>query len=118
VLFQVLRTVEIVETVGFGTRIEKGTRGVSRVSSVLPIHARLEGIEEQPKKKLTIVSQLETAGKTACAVIYSFTLRSRRALAITDTELKVMAALAIMGLSKTPKKGYKTPAASGMPMVL
>ena len=36
---------------------------------------------------------------------YSFTDRSRRALAITETELRLMAAPAIMGLSKMPKKG-------------
>ena len=32
-------------------------------------------------------------------------LRSRRALAITETELKLIAALASMGLSSQPKKG-------------
>jgi hypothetical protein len=32
-------------------------------------------------------------------------LRSRRALRITETELKVMAKLAIIGLSRRPKKG-------------
>jgi hypothetical protein len=35
----------------------------------------------------------------------SATLRSRSALAITETELNVMAALAIMGLSRIPKNG-------------
>jgi hypothetical protein len=36
---------------------------------------------------------------------YSFTLRRRRALAITETELKLMAAAAKMGLSRIPKNG-------------
>ena len=35
----------------------------------------------------------------------SGTRRSRRALAITETELKVIAALASMGLSSQPRKG-------------
>lgn len=45
----------------------------------------------------------------------SFIPRKRRALATTDTELKDMAAPAIIGLSKMPKKGYKIPAATGTP---
>ena len=36
---------------------------------------------------------------------HSATLRRRSALAITDTELKVIAALAIIGLSSRPKNG-------------
>ncbi len=49
---------------------------------------------------------------------YSCNLRNRSALPITDTELKVMAALAMMGLSKSPKNGYSTPAAIGTPSTL
>src|SRR5579871_6158477 len=45
-------------------------------------------------------------------------LLSRSAFAITETELKVIAALAIMGLRSSPKNGYRTPAATGTPMVL
>ena len=33
---------------------------------------------------------------------------------ITENELKLIAAAAIIGLSKIPKKGYKTPAATGI----
>ena len=36
---------------------------------------------------------------------YSFSFRSRSAFPITETELNVMAALAIMGLSRIPTKG-------------
>ena len=46
------------------------------------------------------------------------TRRSRRAFAITDTELRLMAALASMGLISRPKAGYRTPAAMGTPSVL
>ena len=45
-------------------------------------------------------------------------VRSRSALAITETELKLMAAAAIMGLSSSPNHGYSTPAASGTPAEL
>lgn len=44
--------------------------------------------------------------------------RNRKALVITDTELKLMAAAAIMGESSRPKKGYNTPAATGTPAAL
>ena len=43
------------------------------------------------------------------------TIRSRRALPTTDRELTLIAAAAIMGLSKTPKKGNRMPAAIGTP---
>jgi hypothetical protein len=46
------------------------------------------------------------------------TFRSRSALAMTDTELKVIAALATMGLSSKPSAGYSTPAAIGTPSAL
>lgn len=36
---------------------------------------------------------------------HSFTLRNRRALLITETELRLIAAPAMMGLSSNPKKG-------------
>lgn len=37
---------------------------------------------------------------------------------ITDTELKLIAAAAIIGDNKMPKKGYKIPAAMGTPSTL
>ena len=36
---------------------------------------------------------------------YSFTVRKRNAFAITETELKLIAAPAIIGLRRTPKNG-------------
>ena len=38
--------------------------------------------------------------------------------AITETELKLIAAAAIIGESNKPKNGYNMPAASGMPNTL
>jgi hypothetical protein len=50
--------------------------------------------------------------------IHSFVVRSLRALPITETELKLMAAAAIIGFKSSPKAGNSTPAASGMPTTL
>ena len=49
---------------------------------------------------------------------HSLTRRRRSALAITETELTLIAAAAIIGLSSTPKSGYSTPAAIGTPAAL
>ena len=49
---------------------------------------------------------------------YDATWRKRRALAITETELNVIAALAIIGLNSSPNMGYNTPAAIGTPSTL
>ena len=43
---------------------------------------------------------------------------NRSAFAITDTELKLIAAAAIIGLSRMPNDGYSTPAATGTPSAL
>ncbi len=37
--------------------------------------------------------------------VYSFTLRRRKALLMTETELRLIAAPAMIGLSSRPKKG-------------
>jgi len=44
--------------------------------------------------------------------------RSRSALVMTETELKLMASAAIIGESSHPVKGYSTPAANGTPSEL
>ena len=49
---------------------------------------------------------------------YNLKLRSLNALTITETELNVIAALAIIGDSRIPTKGNKTPAAIGTPITL
>ena len=47
-----------------------------------------------------------------------FSERRRSAFAITETELKLIAAAASIGLSNNPNTGYRTPAASGTPSAL
>lgn len=46
------------------------------------------------------------------------TVLSLNALLTTETELKLMAAAAIIGLSRMPKAGYRIPAATGTPREL
>lgn len=54
-----------------------------------------------------------------CSIsFHSSTRRSRSALAMTETELSVIAALAQMGLISTPRNGYSSPAATGTPSAL
>ena len=47
-----------------------------------------------------------------------YNLRSLRAFPITETELRLIAAAPIIGLSNSPNAGYKTPAATGTPIAL
>jgi len=49
---------------------------------------------------------------------HNFTRLSLNAFVITDTELKLIAAAAMIGESNKPKNGYSTPAATGTPSVL
>ena len=49
---------------------------------------------------------------------YNCTRLSLSELPITETELKLMAAAAIMGDNSIPKNGYRMPAAIGTPAVL
>jgi hypothetical protein len=51
-------------------------------------------------------------------MVYRGTRRKRSALAMTETELNVIAALATIGLSNEPEIGYRTPAAIGTPSAL
>src|SRR4029453_10455941 len=44
--------------------------------------------------------------------------RNRKAFAITDTQLRLIAALASIGESSRPNSGYSTPAAIGTPRAL
>jgi len=42
----------------------------------------------------------------------------RKAFPITETELRLMAAVARTGLTRIPKPGYRTPAATGTRITL
>ena len=73
-------------------------------------------ISKSPMRKKT--GKMGISSGLARAQGYSGDRRSRSAFPITDTELNVIAALAIIGLSRRPKKGYSTPAAIGTPTTL
>jgi hypothetical protein len=49
---------------------------------------------------------------------HNFTRPSLSELLITETELKLIAAAAIIGDNKIPKNGYSTPALIGTPALL
>ena len=51
-------------------------------------------------------------------VNYILKLRNRNEFIITETELKLIAAAAIIGESNIPKTGYSTPAATEIPNTL
>jgi len=50
--------------------------------------------------------------------VYNFAFRNLSAFVITDTELKLMAAAAMIGLRRMPNFGYRIPAAIGTPTEL
>ena len=62
-------------------------------------------------------SLVMTPGQKSATAPY-LNRRSRRLFKITDTLLKDIATLATMGLSSQPVKGYRMPAARGMPRPL
>src|SRR6266550_188492 len=68
--------------------------------------ARVSGSWRGFRDMMPPVSIFSTAGKDPqIRWLYRETLRSRKALAMTETELKLIAALASMGLSSQPKMG-------------
>ena len=67
---------------------------------------------------LMLVNLRPGRGRNKAGRGHSFATRSRRALAITETELSAIAAAAMAGESSRPSAGYSTPAASGTPAVL
>ena len=70
-----------------------------------------------------LVQSAEFAGVVETSVIAPLRIamlarRNRKALLMTETELKLIAAAARIGLSSHPKNGYSTPAAIGTPIEL
>ena len=67
---------------------------------------------------LTLLLVKKFRASTASGGFQRDTRRSRSAFPTTETELKDMAAAAMMGLRRIPKNGYRTPAAMGTPRAL
>jgi hypothetical protein len=81
----------------------------------MPAAAAAPHEEEEHSAMISIHIRVDI---TCLLSTHSRTRLSRRALLMTETELNVIAAAAIMGLSRIPKNGYRMPAAIGMPSEL
>ena len=80
-----------------------------------------QGRADRPQVQAHVTSIPRLGYRPLLQVTYlghRFARRNRRAFPITETELNVIAALAIIGLSSNPNTGYNTPAATGTPSTL
>ncbi len=122
------RSFGMTKTMGFVTPTERGT---SDEESHLSKHTLLSSRMRLTTLNLRfnyVESSISRLPPTAIACFggqcrgdggYPMRTRlSRNALAITETELKLIARAAIIGDSKIPKKGNNTPAAIGTPNML
>lgn len=84
---------------------------------VLGLATRVDGrIRVEGKSRLYVSTSM--ASSSLLPLLHMASRRSRSAFPMTDTELRLMAAAAMMGDSSRPKAGYRTPAAMGTPAVL
>ncbi|GEM_PF-3184130 len=96
---------------GHSTKLAKNASQVAGQRSNRNVHKVHEDCEYRATPQTPSAAILKTAS-------HSFIRFSRIALAITDTELKLIAAAAMIGESSRPNTGYSTPAATGMPSTL
>jgi hypothetical protein len=89
--------------VGFISRNENGCRALRNVATT-PEPLRRYDPPAQPRAAQSCVQGPLEDGRGRLQG-ESFTARNRRALAMTETELTLIAAPAIIGLSKTPANG-------------
>ena len=85
--------------------------GADRCHTLHGYHQDQQDHHKRPKKRSGHL-------RHSTSVCYSFTLRRRKALVTTETELIAMAAPANIGESSSPNAGYSTPAAMGTPSAL
>src|SRR3989338_7170984 len=78
------------------------------------VHPAQPGKLIRPQLNRLKISAKDPLDKYFTLFHYILNLLSRRELETTDIELKAMAMEAKMGFSKSPKKGYKTPMATGI----
>jgi len=109
-----------------------GRKAMRAIEPFIPIRTnqRASGGEMRPSRieaAASVLAKLSAGGKIDLdgygqellpPAAYSFVARSLRAFVMTDTELKLMAAAAIIGFSSNPMNGYRTPAANGTPSAL
>lgn len=68
--------------------------------------------------KLRTVPTEISCGARCHAQCHLVVPRKRKALLMTDTELRLIASAAMIGDSSCPVNGYRSPAANGIPSVL
>jgi hypothetical protein len=88
---------------------------------VQDVRRALVRVTKRPNRKeagLHDLAHQRSVGVRCFDFIYSFTRRSLKAFPTTDTELKLIAAAAIIGFKSKPNQGYRTPAATGTPSAL
>ena len=131
-MFQAIRDVSydgwlMIESFGFALGDLSSAAAIWRDIEKTPESIAWEGIEflkeerayRRPKDLLKAAPTVRSGRpELRQPASYSATRRKRSALAMTDTELNVIAALAIIGLRSTPNTGYSTPAATGTPSTL
>jgi len=88
---------------------------ICEIHKIVSVSARLTSIPTSPPSRGRLAS---IRGTMSHSIVQNFKRCNRNEFAITETELKLMAAAAIIGLSSSPKKGYRIPAASGIPTEL
>ena len=86
--------------------LPKKDSGQARMTSILPSYYPVD------YKDFAAVFPI------AFVASHSFFILNRNELLTTDTELKAMAAEAIMGFRSGPPKGWSAPAATGIPTTL
>ncbi len=84
-------------------------------------HLGFDGLRRMPQsgtRRYDCINRIGIRVLSAARILHMWVIRSRSALPITEKELKLMAAAAMMGLKRMPKAGYNTPAATGIPTTL
>ncbi len=84
----------------------------------LSIHPCLIPAEQRSTCHASSITHFTDGSKSRPGDQVIFTRRSRRALVTTETEDRLMAAAAMIGLRRMPKPGYRMPAATGTPSPL
>ena len=97
-------------TIGCLPVVEEGRRTGSSASSRCPIFSICSGAASTARLRASADSEgsrpaRDLEGETNALTVQSATRRSRSAFEITDTELSVIAALAITGDRRSPKNG-------------
>src|SRR5205814_606657 len=93
---------------------DRGARGKARFLDEPERAFQVRPIPAHPVGRLLIIDVVPVSFFVHQVLV----LRSRKAFPMTETELKLIAAAAMIGLRKMPANGYRMPAAIGTPTQL